>query len=302
MEGIVEDFLAKCSAPHKRLRLIAFYGGSFTGIYPALLERYLAVGTNLVKRGIVHGLKASTRPDLLDAAMLNRLKEAGLVELELGAQSMDDDVLALSGRGHSSADTRRASLLVKSSGLRLGIQIMPGLPGENRQSLKATVEEVKRLVPDTARVYPTVVIAGTALEVMYREGTYTPLSLDEAVARALYAYAVLQAVECTIIRIGLPLSPGLKVTAGPLHHCFGYLVRALGFRLMAERLLAEGDVSTLRVNPRDIPELLGYQRENQLRLKFAYMGDEQVPRGCLYAGGRIENACLTFMDIIHRIL
>ncbi len=130
-------------------------------------------------------------------------------------------------RGHTRKDVKDACNLVKKSGMRLGIQIMPGLPGEDIKSFKQTVDDVLKLGGDTARIYPTVVLAGTRLEEDYLRGDYQPLSIDEAVSRTLYAAIKLENAGSTILRMGIPSSGGLKVIAGPYHASFGFLVRAL---------------------------------------------------------------------------
>lgn len=301
--GIVSGFIANCKRAGERRRLIAFYGGTFTGIEKDLLDEYLDAATQLVKQGVIHGAKASTRPDMISPEILRRLKDAGFVELELGAQSMDDTVLSASNRGHSAEHTIRASRLIRDSGMNLGIQIMPGLPGEDRQSFIRTVDAVVRLNPDSARIYPTVVLGGTGLEKLYQSGKYIPLDLDEAMLRSLYAYIRLISSGSTILRMGLPPSSGLRITAGPYHESFGFLVKARAYRIMTQRLisLVGGDAEFL-VHPRDIPELVGYKRRNIEDLRFSYSFDEQLPRGYIQAKGAAERGCLQLEDIIEYIL
>lgn len=299
----MQGFLAHCLFPQQRERILAFYGGSFTGIREDLLARYLEVAAALVQTGVVHGVKASTRPDLVDAAMAARLRAAGFVEIELGAQSFDDEVLARSRRGHTAADTQRAAHVIRRAGLRLGLQLMPGLPGEDRASFRGTVQAVLALKPDTARVYPTVVLAGTELEESYRCGAYAPLLLEEAVERALLVSVQLQALGCSVLRLGLPPADGLRVVAGPMHPCFGLLVQARGFFHLAAHLMAcHGTEEVLQVHPQDVAALLGYRRANQRALGFHYAVDHGVPRGSLSVTGQTEYACLSVMDIINHLL
>ncbi|HHO76400.1 MAG TPA: radical SAM protein [Deltaproteobacteria bacterium] len=300
---IVLDFIASCDRPDKRRRLIAFYGGSFTGINPDLSEKYIVVAQRLLKQGVVHGIKASTRPDMVSGRILSRLKDAGFVELELGAQSMDDKVLDASGRGHGAEHVIRASGLVKASGMKLGIQIMPGLPGEDRESFRRTVDEVVRLNPDCARIYPTVVMRGTGLFKLYEKGGYEPLDIDEAVSRSLYAYIRLTQAGCRILRMGLPPSKGLRIEAGPYHESFGFLVKAKAYRIMTQRLMehAGSNVQVL-VHPKDVSELLGYRRNNIEELCFSYSFDEDLPRGYVQMKGATERGCIQLKDIIEYIL
>jgi len=303
VEAEVETFIGLCSRPDQRKRCLAFFGGSFTGIKESLFEKYLKVASSLVAKGIVHGVKASTRPDMISPEILDRLVDSGFVEIELGAQSMDDKVLEMSRRGHTRLDTIRASEMISSSGLRLGIQIMPGLPLEDRQSFRETINAITALKPDTARIYPTVVLAGTGLEGLYNQGQYTPLELDEAVSRSLFAYLRLKETGCTILRIGIPPSDGLKIIAGPYHDSIGYLVKSKAYWIMARRMVDVcGPGAELRVHPRDLQELIGYKRRNIKDISFSYSFDETLPRGYVKAFGPRESACVQLNDIIGYIL
>ncbi|MFY9399312.1 MAG: radical SAM protein [Desulfomonilia bacterium] len=301
--GLVSDFLAGCRRPGERRRILAFYGGAFTGIEPPLLERYLHEARRLVDEGVIHGVKASTRPDMITEEVLERCREAGFVELEIGAQSMDDEVLRESRRGHGTSDVARAARLVRSRGLKLGIQLMPGLPGEDRRSFVHTVEQVVRLKPDNVRLYPAVVLEGTALEQRHRRGEYAPLDLDEAILRCLYGYAAFTGAGCRVLRMGLPSSENLAVAAGPFHPCFGFLVKARGYRIMASVLGQRfGTGLHLEVNPGSVPELLGFKGENIHELGFSYSFDPRLPRDYMQVRGASERGCLQLKDIIEYIL
>jgi len=300
---VVSAFISSCREPHRRRRLIAFYGGSFTGIESRLLERYLDEASVLVKTGVVHGIKASTRPDLVTPEVLDRCRDAGFVEMEIGAQSMDDSVLQASRRGHCASDTVRAAGLIRTSGMKLGIQIMPGLPGEDRESFRRTIDDVLRMKPDHVRLYPTVVMRGTALERRYRAGKYAPLDLEEAVLRCLYGYARFSEAGCTVLRMGLPPSRYRDIVAGPYHPSFGFLVRARACRIMAGMLMERfGSPLELEVNPAGISELLGYQNENIGELRFFYSFNDRLPRGYVQARNAVERGCLQLKDIIEYIL
>jgi len=301
--AVVGKFLAGCRSPHERKRLIAFYGGSFTGIDRSLFERYLAQASLLVKNGTVHGIKASTRPDMVTEDVIARCREAGFVEMEIGAQSMDDAVLKASLRGHSASDTSKAARIVRGSGIRLGIQIMPGLPGESRESYKRTVEEVLRMRPDGVRIYPTVVLAGTPLERLYREGAYQPLELEEAVLRSLYGYVRFSEAGCTVLRMGLPPVDALNIAAGPYHPSFGFLVKARAYKVMGMRLMEKlGRDVEFVVHPNEVSELIGFKRENVDKMGFSYSSDDRLPREYLLARNTSERGCLQPKDIIEYIL
>ena len=257
----------------------------------------------MMAQGLVQGVKASIRPDQIDDELIDRLLNSGFVELELGAQSLDDAVLRASRRGHTAQDTMNAARLIKKAGLGLGIQYMPGLPGEERPSFLSCVETILALKPDLVRIYPTVVVAGTVLAEWYAQGQYTPLSLDEAVDRTLYAAIRFENVGVRVVRMGLPMVDTLKVVAGPAHPCFGFLVLARGYFYMASTTLQRfGPGVTLRVHPRDVPALLGHGRENQRRLGFDYCADDSVSRACVSVNFSTNNTCVRLLDVIDLIL
>ncbi len=305
-------FISGCRMPKERPRILAFYGGSFTGIEDRLFNSYLNAGKRLMKEGLVHGLKASTRPDMIDEENLSRLKLAGFVELEIGAQSMDDRVLATSMRGHTADDTKKAANLVKLSGLKLGIQIMPGLPGEDKESFIRTVHSICELRPDIARIYPTVVVKGTKLESIYAEGIFQPLSLDAAVQMALYAYIRLKIAGAEILRMGVPVE-GLNIVAGPVHLSFGFLVKSHAYKLMVQKAFDRFNIAAAlergtsrdvvaNVNPHDLQELIGYKRENIKGFGFGYTADSSLPRGQIIVHSGKESACFKFEDILNHII
>lgn len=298
----VERFLSGARSSRSRRRILGFFGGSFTGIEPGLLHAYLEVARDLIAAGTIHAAKASTRPDMVSEDVLDLLLAAGFEELEIGVQSMDDAVLAASARGHTRDDSIRACSLVRASGMRLGIQLMPGLPCEDNLSFRRTVDAVTGLGPDAARVYPAVVLEGTPLQALYLGGGYEPLSLDDALARTLHAVLRLEAQGCSILRMGLPQSASLRVVAGPFHESFGFLVRARAFRVMAMRAIdALGRDCMLSVNPRDVPELVGFRRQTLRELNFMYSFDDTIPRGTIRARAGSESTCIQLQDILEYI-
>lgn len=299
LERAVRDFLNHCADWPKRRRILAFYGGSFTALEPALLEAYLNQARRLIEMGLIDGLKASTRPDAIDLPRLERLKAAGFVALELGAQSFDDRVLSLSGRAHTAACTCAAAGQIKAAGLELGLQLMPGLPGEDLRSFTAGIETAVRLAPASFRIYPTVVLKGTALERQYAAGQYRPLELAEAVDRSLYGSTRLSAAGARCLRLGLPPLEAAQLVAGPYHPAFGELVRSRAFGLLAAQLLGAG-ATCLAVNPADLSALIGYERRNLQQLNFSYVCEPELPRGALKRAG--EKACLYFSNIIHELV
>ena len=112
-----------------RERQIAFYGGSFTALAKDDQAHYLNEVQSFLRSGRVHSIRISTRPDALDEETLSVLKAYGVKTIEIGAQSMIDEVLFLSRRGHRAEDSSSACSRVKRRGFEMGIHLMIGLPG-----------------------------------------------------------------------------------------------------------------------------------------------------------------------------
>ena len=94
-------------------------------------EQYLQVAHSYLEKGMVQGIRLSTRPDYIDEKRLHLLKKYGVTTIELGAQSMDDDVLCQSATGaYGRRISIQASRMIIANGFRLGLQMMIGLPGD----------------------------------------------------------------------------------------------------------------------------------------------------------------------------
>jgi histone acetyltransferase (RNA polymerase elongator complex component) len=180
---------------------VAFYGGSFTAIPEHMQNAYLSAISEFLPK--LSGIRLSTRPDAMDDATANRLKSFGVTMVELGTQSMDNRVLNLSRRGHSAEDTVAAAECVKRNGLKLVLQIMPGLPGDTPEGAVETAKAVAELEPDAVRVYPVVVVEGTELADMWRRGEYAPLTLDAAAEVCAEIAEIFENQGIPIIRMGL---------------------------------------------------------------------------------------------------
>jgi len=283
----VEAFIHKClqsiklSSPKGRSPHIeiAYYGGSFTLLPRQLQEELLQPASVALKRGLLGGIRLSTRPDWIDKATLSFLREKGVSVIELGVQTMDDQLLASIQRGHTSEDVVRAMELLRDFGFKNVIQLMIGLPGEDGASLNSSMEKVKSLKPDMVRLHPTLVIRDTPLEKLYLRGEYTPLSLEEAVAILKRLVLEFEAVGIIIIRLGLQPNRALEepgtIVAGPYHPALGQLVEASIFYDLInrgiERLEPEAmNRLDIEVSPQNISRVIGNRKENLARLKESY--------------------------------
>ncbi|CDF57915.1 Oxygen-independent coproporphyrinogen III oxidase [Thermobrachium celere DSM 8682] len=209
---------------------VSFFGGSFTAIEIDKQNELLEVSKKYLDMGLIDAVRLSTRPDYIDDNILTNLKKYGVKNIELGVQSMDDEVLKKLCRGHTSFDVVRASILIKKYGFNLGLQMMVGAYGDTYEKDIYTANKIVELRPNFVRIYPTLVIKDTYLEVLYKSGMYKPLELDEAVKICKELYKIFYKNEIYILRIGLQASEeltlGKSVIAGPFHPAFRELVES----------------------------------------------------------------------------
>ena len=253
---------------------IAFFGGSFTALPQEYMLELLESAYPYVKQGYFSGIRLSTRPDAVDDAMVTLLKRYGVNTIELGAQCMNDDVLALNERGHLVRQVEIASACIKKQGISLVLQMMTGLYGSSDMTDKQTAEQFVKLQPDGVRIYPTVVVEGTHLAELYRQGRYMPQALEKAVmlcAELLEFFEEQQQIP--VIRLGLHAEQDLikGLLAGPWHPSFRELCENRLFFQKALEMLqttypAGGEV-TVCVHPRSISKMIGQGKQNLQQLK-----------------------------------
>lgn len=265
---------------------IAFFGGSFTAIERGYMVSLLEAAAQTVERYGFRGVRCSTRPDAVDEEVLDVLKAYRVTAVELGAQSMDDGVLAANRRGHTAADTERAAALIRGRGFELGLQMMTGLYTDTPEKAVETAGKLIALGPATVRVYPTIVLAGTELARRFEAGEYRPQTLDEAVELCARLLGMFQRAGAAVIRMGLHPGPELerKMLAGPYHPAFRQMVESRLFLARLEQALDGPGRYRVCVNPRDISTALGQKRANADKLREAgfwveFRQDADVPAG-----------------------
>lgn len=269
---------AVCSAAAEQVRgvdeaEIAFFGGSFTAIPADYRRQLLKAAYPFVQQGLFQGIRISTRPDYIDTVILDELRSFGVTAVELGAQSMDDRVLTLNRRGHTAAQVVQASRLIRQAGLSLGLQMMTGLPGSDNDTDWQTAEKLADLQPDTMRIYPTLVMPDTYLHTLYREGLYTPPTLEQAVELCARLLAFFEERGIPVIRLGLHADQSLQqqLAAGPWHPAFRELCQGRLYLNKAEQLLKtalpQGGTAVLQVAPTELSKMIGQRKCNLLALK-----------------------------------
>lgn len=204
---------------------IAFFGGSFTAIDPGYRRSLLAAAYPFLGKNGFTGIRISTRPDAIYGEILSELKAYGVTVIELGAQSMSPQVLALSRRGHTPQDVVTASQMIREAGFSLGLQMMTGLPGDTAQQAEQTAYALAELYPDTMRIYPALTLKGTRLEKLYQLGNYHPPTLEETICLNARLLRLFHHRDIRVIRLGLHDSSELRagLVAGPWHPALGEL-------------------------------------------------------------------------------
>jgi radical SAM superfamily enzyme len=268
---------------------LAFFGGSFTGIAPNLQERYLKLAYEYKQTGKIHSIRLSTRPDYISPDILDRLKYYGVDTIELGVQSLNDDVLKASNRGHMVSDVYQAVSFIKAYGFQLGIQLMVGLPEDTKERSVLSSKLAALLKPDFVRIYPTLVIKETELSELSKQGKYHPLSIEEAVDWTKEMYQVFLRNQIPVIRIGLQptdlIAEGKEVLYGPFHPAFRQLVESAYFLELIRRMLSKNgsviDVNAeikVHCNPKDLSQVIGHKRSNLNLLEREFPKLHVIPK------------------------
>ncbi len=260
---------------------IAFFGGSFTGIDRDLMIELLNTAEKYVKLGKVIGIRMSTRPDYISQEIIDILKRYTVSCVELGIQSMSDSVLAYLKRGHTVADTINATRLLKENGFDFVGQMMIGLPGATKEDEIYCAEQICLLGASAARIYPTLVLRHTDLEILMQSGDYVPLTLDEAVERSASVLRIFHINNVKCIRVGLCDSDNLHsketFVAGPNSPSIGEMVKSrMHFENFCESL--EKTPSYFEIDltnkvmyiecPKGyVSQIIGHKRKNIIELK-----------------------------------
>jgi histone acetyltransferase (RNA polymerase elongator complex component) len=246
---------------------VSFFGGTFTGINMCIQRELLSVAQSYKKLEKIRFIRLSTRPDYIDHEILNHLKGFDVDIIELGVQSLDEEVLHKSGRGHSVEDVERASKLIKEYGFTLGHQIMLGLPGDTREKDIETAKKSIAMSPDICRIYPSLVIKETPMEKFLQEGKYKPYTLEDAVDISKIVYGMMEGKDIKVIRIGLQptqeISTNGDVIDGPFHPAFRELVESsvycdIIYDYYKDKKLDEYKVY---INPKDVSKLYSNKKQ-----------------------------------------
>ena len=251
---------------------IAFFGGSFTAIEREYMCSLLTAAKHFLETRKFKGIRVSTRPDCIDEDVLSVLKSYGVTAVELGAQSMNDEVLSANNRGHSSDDVRKASALIKQYGFELGLQMMTGLYKSDFSKDRYTAEELIKLKPDTVRIYPTVVLKNTRLAYLQDIGEYKAPTAEESAPFCAELLQMFIENDIKVIKLGLHSSEAVEgdMVGGAYHPAFRELCEGhIYLNKILEKLNGKDKIHeyTVFVNEKALSKAKGQQKRNEKALK-----------------------------------
>lgn len=241
VEATIEEYIG--SHRNDKYWEVAFYGGSFTALPAELQESLLQPAYEALQAGRIDGIRCSTRPDALAQEAIERLKAYGVKTVEIGVQSMDDEILKNAKRGHTAAEVVEAVARLKANGITVGIQLLPGLPGETWHTLVHTAVQIAKTEPHFGRIYPVLVIEDTELADQVKHGEYTPLTTEQAIAYSAFLKTYLESKGIYIIRTGLQsteeLDNGVALVGGPYEPAMGEMVINRQWRQRIEQFVED---------------------------------------------------------------
>ena len=274
VENIINDVLSTTNSSD--ICEIAFFGGSFTGIDKTLMIELLDLAQKYVDAGKVHGIRMSTRPDYISSEIINILKKYTISVVELGIQSMNDNILRYLKRGHSANDTKKAAELLNKANIPFIGQMMIGLPKASELDELNCAKLICDLGAAGARIYPTLVFKMTELEELTLKNEYTPLSAEEAIERCVRVLKVFQKHNVPCIRIGLCDSENLHsedtFVAGPNTPPMGEMVKSrLYYDLICERYEQNRfDNIIIECAKGKTSQVIGHKKENLQKISKKY--------------------------------
>lgn len=233
-------------------------------------KEYLEGVKKYMDLGLVQGIRLSTRPDYINKEVMEQLKKYNVTTIELGVQSLDEDVLKKTARYYPIETVYRACDMIKSYGIDLGIQLMPGLPGSTFESDMESAKKVVEIAPQNARVYPTLIIKDTEMENMYKRGEYEVFSLEEAIKRCRKICSLLEVNGINIIRVGLQPSEDLRnggvSVEGAFHPAFRELVDGEIYFDFLKKIKEKDGTLKIETNEKNVSKIVGIKKKNSKRL------------------------------------
>ena len=266
LESILEGQLENLKDSGTKAQ-IAFFGGSFTAIDRDYMIRLLTVAKRYTDAypEQYDGIRCSTRPDCIDEEILGILKSYGMTAIELGAQSMNDEVLTANRRGHTAEDVRRASRLIKQSGFELGLQMMTGLYKDTEQYCIDTAKEFIALHCDTVRIYPTVILKNTELGRLHESGMYDSFTFEQTTRLCARLLDMFNKAGVAVIRMGLHASRDVEqeMIGGVYHPALREIAESILYLEKMNAVCEDGGKYVFYTDKRNISKIIGQGGANR---------------------------------------
>ena len=297
VEEIIETYLA--TIPEGCRVEVAFFGGTFTGMPLNVQESYLKKVQKFIDNGSIKSIRLSTRPDYIDKENVTLLKHYRVGTVELGVQSMNDTVLEMVKRGYNSDTVMHAVDLIRRDGIEVGMQMMIGLPGDDEKKAESTAQKIIDAGATNTRIYPTLVVKNTMLEKMYKDGLYTPLSIEKAVEISKRVLLMFEKAGVMVLRVGLhptqSFIEGTGYVAGPFHVSFRELVEtSIWNDILNDKLSCKvkqksykDSILTVYTSPKAVNGAVGYNSINKSNLMKMFKEAKFLP-DCSLAGREVR--------------
>ena len=265
VKHIIDSHLASFKEENRFVE-VAFFGGNFTGLPLKMQNEYLDAVQPYLDKGLINGIRCSTRPDYITQQRVKEIKQLGMLNIELGAQSTDNEILKHCKRGHTFEDIVEASQIILSEGITLGLQMMIGLPSSSEATDMQTAQDIVRLGAKETRIYPCIVVKDTELEIMHNSGEYKALTIEDAVRRSAKLYTYFTENDVKVLRIGLHTSDELDneaYVAGPYHKNFAEMVFSHIWKEKLTNIKTESKDIIINVPESQINHAIGWKGENK---------------------------------------
>lgn len=271
---------------------IAFFGGSFTAIPRKYMLQLLETAFQFVGNEKFHGIRISTRPDCIDNEVLEILKNYGVTSIELGAQSMSDNVLYANRRGHTAEDVYRASKLIREYDFELGLQMMVGLYKSDFSDEIHTMKSFIEINPDTVRIYPVVILKGTELADLYQSGKYITKDMESVISMVSTMLCCFYDKGIDVIKCGLHASEFVEkdMVGGFYHPAFRELCESYIYRNKISEIIKnkfnsknENESFVFAVNPSCLSKAIGQKKSNLIyfskqNICIKFIEDKSIPK------------------------
>ena len=252
--------------------------GSITGLSDKEQNEILEKAEKDIKDRKTKTMKVAISPSLVNKELLKKLKKYKVSTIEIEAQSMNDYILKKCGYLYNSEDIKKATKMIKWNRFNVAFQVGIGLPDSTRIDELNTAKEFAKLRPKKVRIYPMVVMKNTKLEEELKKGKYEPLTLNQAIERCkevIYEFNRKNIKQISIVKQNeLNKSKETEIVAGPYHEEFGQLVTdSIWYDSIVDKIKkfnVKVKKVKIEVNPKELPNIIGYEEENAKRLKEFY--------------------------------